>query len=780
MADLVTRLFRDSASPRAAGLLLCALFALAGCDEVTRSAFGGVIGVVGHPAIAAVEVQVYDALQFEGLDSGRGLIGSGVTNAGGRFSIPLTGDHLGRPLILVARPGPEARYRDFGAPGSPDRPFGAGREPWVGVLSEWRGGEAVAAVNPLTTMAFHSLMRLPATDVGGGVLRFDRNVVDGVTSAVGSSFGLRADPASELPAPPRGAEFEFLRLFYREDNERSTAYTYVCLQLARAANEFVAALGDPNLTALDFYEALYRDAADGVLDGARFGVPDPLLGQDPAVVGREPDGAGALLRWLSARPLSALDAAAAGAIRDGRFDLPVEEMLELQNASTGALRPTRVDEWDVFHYPYSGDVVLTLRGRGLRRTDRFVFRGFSNPNEQFFVERHHTGVDGEFLYHSETELRIRIPDFSQTSRAVPNSLRVPQGGDFRRVQFLLQGLPDVRATSGRIRSLLITDNARVTTRGEPLLVHAAVGRVDGAGGLTRADYADNLYDDPTDPAGLDPALDNVYELRVRVHNPGTFDVNGMSLDLLLSDFRQSGAPVNADLFGGSAPGRAVIWPDPLPAQDVPAGATRSFAFPFVFLDAAIPVDLALGVPVAFTPVLSGVSAGTGNPLVHTGEVIGLSRTVRIAPALSEAAPVLTAGTPVLPATVTAGESVVVELPLSALPLSGSLMRSTTVERVDVEVDLDGNSVVFPFTGAFLAETGPSGVTALRLEDEQGGRALPVLLSQAAPSGVLRLTLRTPLGASGALTVRATAFARDGATGAALTAASGAGSSTVIP
>ena len=161
---------------------------LPGCDDVRTGAFGGVLGIVGQPAVGGCQVDVYNALQFEALDSTAGLIRSGTTKANGRFNIELPDKLLGKPLILVARPGPTALYRNFGAAGAPDVVWDLPHQPWVAVLNEFRGGEIYVAINPITTMAFHSLMRLPSTEFGAGDLRFDRDVVNAVHYATASNF----------------------------------------------------------------------------------------------------------------------------------------------------------------------------------------------------------------------------------------------------------------------------------------------------------------------------------------------------------------------------------------------------------------------------------------------------------------------------------------------------------------------------------------------------------------------------------------------------------------
>src|SRR5690606_15271491 len=137
--------------------------------------------------------------------------------------------YLGRPLVLVARPDSRAMYLDFGASGMPAVAFDEPRQPWVAVMTEWLGGEDIVSINPITTVAFHSLMRLPTEQAGPGKLRFDRAITDAVHAATAANFGLRSHLGAENPAPPDGPGFAAPRPFYLEENARSVSYTYAGL-----------------------------------------------------------------------------------------------------------------------------------------------------------------------------------------------------------------------------------------------------------------------------------------------------------------------------------------------------------------------------------------------------------------------------------------------------------------------------------------------------------------------------------------------------------------------
>ncbi len=764
-------------------LALLALGAIAttACDDVNREAFAGIKGAVGYPPIADCHVEVYNALNFKSLDSTEGRIAQGRTNGAGRFSIELSERYLGRPMILVARPDARAMYRDFGATGTPDVPFDAPRQPWVAVMNDWVGGEDIVSINPITTVAFHSLMRLPVQQAGPGTLRFDRNITLGVLAATAANFGFRSGIGSENPAPPDGAGFAEPKPFYLEENARSVSYTYACLQLAKAANEFVNTTADPNDRALDFYEALFRDAQDGVLDGQYFGMPDPFLNEVPSVIGRDVDGASRLFQFLASLPLSVSEQQTAGAVNDGSFDPKPVDMIAIQTGATGALRPTRVDSFDVLNFPYSGNVEITLRGQGFRRTDQFIFRQGNDNDTDFRVSRTSVGVDGEFLYHSDTELRMRIPDFAVTTKTVHEKLMVPSNADFRVLRVILQNMPEIFDNKRSVNHVLTTD-ARITNRTEPLLIHTEIGRVDTSGLLDRVTSGNNVYDAATDPATLDPAADNVYELRVRVCNPGPDAVNNLGLNFTLSAFSQLGNPVVADTFGGAAAGRAVIFADPLPSVSLNPGEVARLDCRVIFLDTAIGIELAPGAPVRFTPVLEGVSAGAGTPLVSTGDVVGFNRSAELAPVDPDATPLLDAmAAPTMPANVTAGETFEIRIDLSGSPTAGGNMRTLRVTDIEVAINFDGADSVIHLSDSFFRTPATSGLTFVSARlDSDGGRAMPVTLTQAADADAVILTVQTEAGITGALTATSTARAIDPSSGVVSTQTSAAGNTTVVP
>jgi hypothetical protein len=490
-----------------------------------------------------------------------------------------------------------------------------------------------------------------------------------------------------------------------------------------------------------------------------------LINEIPAHVGRDTDGASNLLKFIASNPLSPVQEGFTGAGRgsSGFAPLPVD-MLAAQDRATGTLRPLRIDSHDVSNYPLSSDIELTVRGAGFRGTDAFVFRSNDNGAAVFVVDFASVGVDGEFTFHSDTEWRMRIPDFAVTTLPVSNDLKVAAGANFRVVHFVVQQRPEVRSSATNI-SVNITTTARVTDRTEPLLLGALLSRVDAAGELAATTYGNNIENAATDPDSLNPATDNVYELRARVFNPGPETVNGLGLDVVLSAFSQLGVPVVAELFTGApAAGTSLIF-SATPTVNLLPGDEAAFTYRLVFLDSAIGVDIIEGAPVQITPVFSGIGASSGNALT-TSDVIGFNRTVTLGPAGVDATPLLdTMLTPTLPAAVTAGDSFDVRIELTAAPTAAGPMRTLQVREIDVTITFDGETSVLRLTDEFF---GTQGLSDLYFEtlvlESTGGLAFPLSLSQVADTDAVILTIRTDPGRTGALTVDVTAHAVDVATG----------------
>lgn len=768
-------------------LALLSVFALSGCDEVSRKEFQGIIGTVGYPGITGCTVEIYDASRFQSLDSTVGRIGSTTTKAGGRFSLELSPKHLGRPIIAVARPTTGATYLDYGAAGNPQVPFDGARKPWVAVIRQWLGGEDTVTISPASTMAFEALMHLPSSEVGQGSQRFEAKTVNATNCGTSVSLGIAANVAEELPAPPRGAPFPGLGVRDAEKRRRSTAYTYSQLQWALAANAFVSATTATSDRALDFFEALFQDAQDGVLDGSYFGAALPFFTQAgaPSVVGLQIDGTSLMLDWLAAQPLSAADEAIAGGAQGGDFLPAVTDIIAAQQDSTGALRPARIDACDIANFPFAGNVTLTLRGAGLRHTDVLRIRSGDNAKAFFDVNKDSVGVDGQYLFTAAGEFQVRLPDFALTTKTVTGDLQVPAAADWRDIDFEYISRLDPLDAKNFV-SIIARDDARVTNRSEILLLGVELGRADASGGLAETVFANNVNTAATDPGALTPGVDDVYELRLQVVNPGPDAINNLGLDLAKSVFLQSGFTRVADTFGGAATGRAIIFESAaaLTAKQVTLapGASATISYPFVFLDTAVPANLSLGIQVSFNAVLSGVSTGAGMPVVATNDVSGFSRTVSIAPVLAGSTAELAAlPTPTVPASVTAGSTIDVEIDLTAQPRVAGSQRDGEVEFVDLTITFNGEIILLRLRDAAPLTPLTQGLTALRvIEQSGGGNAFPLVLSQVTPTRTIVLTLQTSAGITGTLNVTAQAQLRDTASGAITTQTSGAAAVTVTP
>lgn len=750
---------------------------LAGCDEVKLDDFGGIHGTVGYPPVRHCSVEIYDGTAWESLDSTRGLIDTVRTNGRGQFDLELPDKHLGKPLIIVARPDAQAEYLDFGATGNPWVPFDSTRQPWVSVVDEFRGGDDLVTVNPMTTAAFFAQLNLSAYEYGIGVLNFDRKISAQTSSGIANSFGIPDSVYGHLPAPPEGGPFPKIKARDVETEDRNTSYTYACLQLAVAANTFATTVGSGD--ALAFYEAMIDDARDGVIDGQTFGVNQPYLtlGGAPDVVGFDADGSAKFFEWLASEPLSATDQQFAGEFWDQTFKPSPTEMLAAQGIATGAVRPVRIDSYDVVNMPWSGSVEMTVRGAGFRHSDRLVIRSRSDRFAYFYVDSDSVGVDGQVQHHSPTEWVVRLPDLALTTEVVKSNLNPASGDNFRSVNFILEVRPSLEG-SNRDIEILITDQGKLTKRTEPLLVGARVGRVDASGDLTETNSGNNVYPAATDPATLTPGTDDVYELRVKVANPSPDDITGLALDLTNSTFEQLGTPVVADTFGGAAVGRAIIFENPLPSTTLLAGDDTELVYRFTFLDSAIPADLTMGVPVEIFPVLSGTTiAGT----VTTNDITDFTPTLAMAPVEPDNTPVLGAlAAPTVPATVTAGDSFDVQMSLGATPRTSAPMRTGLIESIDVTITFNGTTTVHRLTAGHTLIPAQGGLMLVSVTLQGGGVGLPLSLSNLDPSKTLVLSVQTASTPTGALSVGFVATLRDVATGTTNSETSGNSNVTINP
>ncbi|MCF6228691.1 MAG: hypothetical protein L3J82_08555, partial [Planctomycetes bacterium] len=636
--------------------------------------------------------------------------------------------------------------------------------------------EFPCAVNPLTTMAFHALMNIPVSEIGSGKVRFAKENVDAANTAIASSFGLKSRLPQSMPAAIGISSFPAASNSFLQDNALSTSYAYVCVQLSVAANVFVTAVGSGD--ALDFYDALFLDARDGVIDGAEYGVNNTYLASALSITGIETDGSSSLINWLSTQALSAGDEAQINIDGDG-FDPAVTTMIDLQSTSTGAARVQRIDSFDVLNYPYGGATVLTIKGHGFRSTDVFEFQSFDDSGASFEVDRDDATVDGEYQFHSDSELRILIPDFSNTTKAVDGNLQVATGTDFRRIRFRMHSRPGIQK-GGRDWFLELTDSAKVTDETDPLLVSALVGRVDAANELSSVPAANAIYPSSQDPAALVAGTDDVYELRVRVANPNVDGINNMTLDLAASTFEQSGNTIVPDVFGGSAANRAIIFESTLPSVTMNAGDVAELVYRFTFLDTAIGPELLAGIPLEISPVLSGVSQGTGAPMVSTVDITGLELTLSIGNADPDQTPELGAiAALTLPASITAGQTFDVEVDLTAAARVGAVKRDLQIVAVTLTLVLDSETVVIRYLGAFEEAVGPAGSTLTGFLS-QNSQAFPIGIKAAQTSEKLIFSFNTDSTRTGTYQVTVQVDAVDTSTGAESVQISGMASMTVLP
>ena len=238
-------------------------------------------------------------------------------------------------------------------------------------------------------------------------------------------------------------------------------------------------------------------------------------------------------------------------------------------------------------------------------------------------------------------------------------------------------------------------------------------------------------------------------------------------------------PVEVEFFTGAPAGTTSIVFGNITPVDMAPGTVTSFDYRVVFLDSAIPANIAEGAPVKFTPVFSGVGA-TSSANLSTSDVVGFNRSVELGAALQPATPLLDAlAPPTVPGAVTAGDDFEIRFDLSASPTSGGVMRTFEVTDLDVTITFDGETTTLRLTDRFFEAPGESDLyfTALVL-DSTGGNAMPVTLTQAANSDAIVLTVRTDPSRTGALTVSFSATGEDVSTGTTSTQTSASSNTTI--
>jgi hypothetical protein len=484
------------------------------------------------------------------------------------------------------------------------------------------------------------------------------------------------------------------------------------------------------------------------------------LNQVPAAVGRSATGVSRLFTFVNASALTPTEQTWAGSARGGGFDPVPTFMLDLQALATGACRPTRVDSIDVWNMPFSGNLELTVRGAGFRASDWFVIRSLQDGNQVFIVDRISIGVDGVFNHHSDSEWRIRLPDLGVTTKTVGPLLRVATGANFAPARFELLNKPEMDIVARQVQYIL-SGAVHITNRTEPLLIHASVGRAEVAA-FAPATAADCDYDAATDPAALTPGADRVYELRARVCNPGPDAVNGLTLDPATT-LTQLGNAIVADSFSGAAAGRAFILPDTPATANLNAGDVATLAFRFVWLDTAFPADIAPGAPVIIRPVLSGTSAGAGNPVVSTDNVPVFTSTVSVAPVLSGQTAAINTAALSAPATIAQGESIEVEIEVTTMSASATV-RDFIVDSLDLQVSFGGPLATVHVRDSLFSFEMVPGATIEALTADDGPSALPMLVPGSSQTRTMRLRIRTQPGMTGTILMQADIHGHDAATG----------------
>lgn len=550
-------------------VLLIGLFSISttGCKE-TGEEFSGLVGRVGVSPIANVTISVYDGVAFLGLDSDSGLIDTDVSNERGAFTIAIPDSYIGHTLIVVAE-FPEddgltveddrAFYVDYSDVGENVR-LDPEDGPWIAMVNLFEGLSVPVSITPWTTVAFHSLANLPDDEVGVGNLRYIKNFADQTQRSVAVNLGLAADPARVFPAvPDLGGDHPAESTNSLERTRDSAALTYTLMQLDRAAAEYVEATDNAGDDQTDFFNALFDDAKDGLLDGMLFGEDVAYFVSDgaPDVSGQEAGGVSKILAYITDNGV--VDADELELLEDvgGGFTPDEGDLLERQSLATGAVRTIRVDSTEIAIVPESGGVEVTVIGEGLLSDVKAILATNTDSTTSplgtnYTVDADSTGDDGEIMEARHDRVVILYPDLDSPN--VPAAFRVNEDTEEHHLflRFDLDG-PDRNA-------LTATRFAGAMTVFTESGLHILDARIVCLGEGVEVTGAMNVEAAVLDPATLDPAADDVYALELSVLNASGDDIDDITLDLdALSIFIGSDELV-FDTFGGTEDGPVVVFP----------------------------------------------------------------------------------------------------------------------------------------------------------------------------------------------------------------------------
>ena len=756
-------------------LMVLGMFLPLGCKDIVQE-FSGIHGRVAWGPVEGAVVLAFDSSLYVSPAATNGLLGTARTDSRGSFSVAIPDHSIGRTIILVATfPADDpltavderAKHTDFSGTVLRLEPENG---PWFSMLDTFDGLSVTASITPFSTIAYHSLSSLPDDEVGAGNTRYTLSNARQCNTSLSRGLGLANDLARVLPAQAPFAGLAPFVAGYHDTSGDSTALLYTLVQLERAATSFAAdtvAAGDGPL---DFLAALCDDAKDGVLDGMLNGAPVPyfVLAGAPDVLGAEADGSSKVVRFIEAEGLlTAGEEAVMGPFPS------IADIRAVQQASTGACRTVRVSNLNTRLVPRTGGLDVEVTGSGFSRGFSVLLASDATGHIQpsghpFFIDAASPGgASGSIVSVSATRAVFRFPDLSaagvpagfglsgtQTSAPMALWLQFDIDGPQR-------GALPIRRYAGTLRQF-VADGLH--------LLDARVVRL-GAG-LTQTEVSAGVcaYAPLTDPEGLDPALDDVYALKLLVYNgtsTGTGDITLSQPDTVMQD--SAGNNLAHALFGAGA--GVIVWPSAADlaagALTLPAATAGELLIRFAGDDTLIGGGGSIGNDevLRIAPVLTGTNGGAP---VFTGQnAQAPNPTVAFALRAAATKPAVSSGAFTSPATVTAGEDIELEWMVNAAGRGGAPFRAALLTSLDVTIapagetassmNLTNNPRDFPLTGHSLS------IRGLSLTSSFATGGLPFeLLDSATP---LTLTLGTLEGYAGAVSVTLTLAWQEPATGA---------------
>ncbi len=514
------------------------------CKDIEEE-FSGLVGRVALGPVENARIRVYDGSQFLGLESSLGFIAQTSSDQRGNFRIVIPDAFIGRSLIVVA----DFPEDDLSTPDQDESAsylrfdgqrvvLGADDAPWVAMVDFFEGLEVPVTLSPWSTVAFYALSNKPDAEVGQGNARYVQDLIFQTHRSLGVSLGLGADLSRVFPAQPQlSSQHPQASKLLRDKTADSAALLYTLLQLERAALNFVAATSDPDDDVLDFLQALYDDARDGLLDGQLHNQALDFFVQPgaPLLIGLFDDGGSRIMGFIRDEGIiSSTERAEIEAASTTIYPSP-SEILKAQEQSTGALGPIQIQEVLPRLVPRGGGVEVSVKGSGFVHGFELLFASGTNPFQPSgsLLRIKQNPAENQITFFSHQEIRFLSPDFS--APGVAGGFKLSSTESFKQtnlfVRFDLDGSGRSKSFldrfAGHLDQFIATDLHLLSAQ----ILKAEAGVSFKPRLESGVETSLNIGNRTTDPGSLDPGQDQVYFLEFGLYNARSTTLDQITLEL---------------------------------------------------------------------------------------------------------------------------------------------------------------------------------------------------------------------------------------------------------